>query len=72
MNSWWSQQEWYCKCQDRDPWMHVHHMVSPHSCARCAACKAYEPNIPEEAAIRILLGPEMTEETAENILLGTK
>src|SRR6266581_8138542 len=58
MNSWWAKQEWPCYCQGDDPIIHTHYSDEPHFCARCLDCHAYRPRIPEDAAIRILLGPE--------------
>lgn len=41
-----------CKCQDasgeKDP--HKHYPEPPFSCARCSACDAYTPSLPEEEA----------------------
>lgn len=71
MNPWWSEQEFYCKCQGNDRWVHVHRAEGTHSCARCSECTEYRPNIPEHVGTRILLGPEMLESTAADILLGT-
>ena len=70
MNQWWAKQEWYCVCQGLDPWVHVHYEDANHACARCSRCKSYRPDIPEQVAIRMLLGPEMTNEQATRILLG--
>lgn len=70
MNDWWRQQEYYCKCQSNDPWIHVHYKEPPHCCARCSECKQYRPDISESEAARILLGPEMTNREAAEILLG--
>ena len=69
MSLWWSEQNWVCKCQGDDPWLHVHREDPVHLCARCP-CNHYEPNIPEFAATCILIGPETTEREAQNILLG--
>lgn len=67
--TWW--QEWPCKCQRRDPVFHKHYADHPrHPCARCGACEQYEPDIPEHVAIRILLGPEMSDAEAATVLLG--
>jgi len=83
MNPWWSQQEFYCKCQFAhrrdfwgqfipgiDPWVHVHRQEPPHACARCSECKEYRPHIPEHIGIKILLGPEISVSEAADILLG--
>jgi hypothetical protein len=69
MNDWWSKQEWPCVCQGTDPWIHSHYDYNQHPCARCE-CAGYRPRIPEAVGIRILLGPEMTNEQAATILLG--
>ncbi len=70
MNEWWSRQEFHCVCQGDDQWVHVHRSEPGHGCARCH-CSHYQPNIPEDVAIRMLIGPEMTEAQAANVLLGT-
>jgi hypothetical protein len=75
MNAWWSQQEWVCICNRGDPWIHTHYAdwLTPdglHHCARCSTCIGYRPDIPEHVAIRIMIGPEMTNKDATDILLG--
>lgn len=70
---WWSQQTWPCKCQGNDPWVHVHYDYDSddrHRCARCIECEGYQPDIPEWWAIRMLLGPEISQADACRILLG--
>ena len=72
MNPWWAKQEWFCICQGNDVWVHIHYEVAPHQCARCTECDRYRPDIPEAVAIRMLLGPEMSEEEAATILMGPR
>ncbi len=62
-------QEYKCICQRGDHVWHSHYQDT-HGCARCAKCTGYQPDIPEAVAIRILLGPEMTNKQAADILLG--
>lgn len=69
-NPWWDKQEFYCVCQGTDMWVHVHRAEGQHSCARCSECNQYRPNIPEQVAIRIMLGPVMSNKEAADILLG--
>jgi hypothetical protein len=57
-------------CQGDDPWIHVHRQEGKHPCARCGECREYRMRMPEHVAIRILIGPEMTNEEAATILLG--
>lgn len=70
MNAWWATKEWPCVCNRGDRWVHTHYPDAPHKCARCLECCEYRPDIPEHIAIRILLGPEMTNAQAADILLG--
>lgn len=70
MNDWWAMQEWYCVCQGCDPWVHSHYPDGKHRCAAGCGCTEYRPRIPEAVAIRILLGPDMTNAQEADILLG--
>lgn len=38
-----------CRCQD-EATPHKHYPEPPHSCARCSACSAYSPAVPEPEA----------------------
>lgn len=70
MNEWFWSQTWPCVCNRGDRWLHTHYPERPHKCARCTECKAYREDIPEHLAIRILIGPEMTEREGIAILIG--
>lgn len=70
MNAWWVTKEWPCICNRGDQWLHTHYPEGKHACARCTECKEYRPDIPEHIAIRILLGPVMSDAEAATILLG--
>jgi hypothetical protein len=65
-------QEWPCICNRGERIFHAHYVEGLHSCARGCGCKEYRPDIPEQEAIRILLGPVMTNEEATTILLGKR
>jgi hypothetical protein len=71
-NRWWCAQEWPCVCNKtgrNQQYIHTHREDGDHSCAACP-CRSYRPDIPEQTAIRVLLGPELLPEDAYNILLG--
>lgn len=55
-----------------DGMMHSHYEQGWQSCALGCGCIRYRPDIPELVAIRILLGPEVTNDEAATILMGPK
>ncbi len=65
-------QEWPCICNRGDKVWHAHYADDEkHRCGRCSdECSGYRLDIPEAVAIRILLGPVMSNIEAADILLG--